>query len=106
MERAARWWNWHLDVIAAALQACRRGEITRLITNVPPRSLKSVAANAFAGFLLGHDPSAKIICVSYAQDLTNTHASGCCKILMSPFYRDLFPHTRLSSHRQSEFMTR
>ena len=60
--------NWHLEVIAAALESCRRCETTRLIINVPPRSLKSVAANAFVGFLLGHDPSAKILCVSYGQE--------------------------------------
>jgi hypothetical protein len=64
-------WNWHIEEIAAVLEACRRGEITRLIVNVPPRSLKSVAANAFVAFLLGHDPSAKIGCVSYGQDLAN-----------------------------------
>ena len=100
-------WNWHLDVIAAALEACRRGETTRLIVNVPPRSLKSVTANAFVAFLLGHDPSAKIVCVSYGQDLANAHALDCHRIITSAFYKDLFPHTRLSPHRQSvhEFMT-
>jgi hypothetical protein len=64
-------WNWPLDVIAAALEACRRGEITRLIINLPPRSLKSLSINAFVAFLLGQDPSAQIICASYAQDLAN-----------------------------------
>jgi predicted phage terminase large subunit-like protein len=98
-------WNWHLDVIAAALEACRRGENTRLIINLPPRSLKSVVANAFVAFLLGQDPSAKIICVSYARDLANTHAADCRTILVSRFYQDVFPRTRLSSHRQSELIT-
>ena len=34
--------NWHIDVIAAKLEACRRREIRRLIINVPPRHLKSL----------------------------------------------------------------
>ena len=34
--------NWHIEVIAAELEACRRGETKRLIINVPPRSLKSL----------------------------------------------------------------
>jgi predicted phage terminase large subunit-like protein len=100
-------WNWHLDVIAAALEACRRGETTRVIINVPPRSLKSLCANTFVAFLLGQDPSAQVICASYNQDLANRHALDSRTILMSRFYQDLFPRTRLSPYRQSvhDFMT-
>jgi predicted phage terminase large subunit-like protein len=100
-------WNWHLDVIASHLEACRRGEVTRLIINLPPRSLKSLSINAFVADLLGQDPSAQIICASYALDLANKHALDCRTILTSRFYQDLYPHTRLSPHRQSvqEFMT-
>jgi hypothetical protein len=35
--------NWHNELIASKLEACRLGEITRPIINVPPRSLKSHA---------------------------------------------------------------
>jgi len=66
---------------------------------VPPRSLKSLCATAFVAFLLGKDPSAQIICASYAQDLADKHASDCRTILTSPFYQKIFPCTRLSSHR-------
>ena len=31
--------NWHIEVIAAALEDCRLGRCKRLIINVPPRSL-------------------------------------------------------------------
>jgi predicted phage terminase large subunit-like protein len=93
--------NWHLEVIAAELESCRRGENTRLIVNVPPRSLKSLCANAFVAFLLGKNPSAQIICASYAQELANKLASDCRTILTSPFYQHLFPRTRLSSDRKA-----
>jgi len=64
--------NWHLEVIAAKLTAVREGKIRRLIINVAPRSLKSLLASiAFPAWCLGHDPSAQILCVSYAQDLTD-----------------------------------
>ena len=44
--------NWHIDVIADALEQCRRGEIRRLIINVPPRSAKSHTASvAFPAWL-------------------------------------------------------
>jgi predicted phage terminase large subunit-like protein len=100
--------NWHIEVVAAALEACRRGEITRLIVNQPPRSLKSHCVSvAFVAFILGHDPTAQIICASYGQDLANKHALDCRSIMTSAWYQALFPQTRLSSQRQAlqEFVT-
>ena len=100
--------NWHLELVTSALEACRRGEITRLIINQPPRSLKSHCASvAYVAFLLGHDPAAQIICASYGQELANKHALDCRTILASAWYKGLFPHTRLSSERQAiqEFAT-
>lgn len=99
--------NWHIEVIAAELEKCRRGETKRLIINVPPRSLKSHGASvAFPAFLLGHSPSAQIIAVSYAQDLANKHALDSRTIMGSDWYQELFS-TRLSSLRQAvhDFMT-
>jgi predicted phage terminase large subunit-like protein len=99
--------NWHIEVIAAELEACWRGETTRLIINVPPRSLKSQAASvAFPAWLIGHNPSAQIICASYGQDLANKHAGDCRSVLSSEFYQSIFP-TRLSPDRKAvqEFMT-
>ena len=50
--------NWHIDAIAYELERVRRGEITRLIINLPPRYLKSLMVSvAFPAFLLGHEPS-------------------------------------------------
>ena len=99
--------NWHLEVIAAKLAAVRQGKIRRLIINLPPRSLKSLMASiAFPAWCLGHDPSAQILCVSYAQDLSDKLARDCRSIMMSPWYRRIFP-TRLARHRQAveEFVT-
>jgi hypothetical protein len=95
-------------VVTSALEACRRGEITRLIINQPPRSLKSLSASvAFPAYLLGHDPCAQIICASYGQDLANKHAMDCRTIMSSSWYQSLFPRTRLSTQRQAlqEFIT-
>lgn len=94
-------WNWHIDLIAAKLDACRRGEIRRLIINVPPRSLKSLAASiAFPAFLLGHDPSAQIICASYGQDLSDKLARDTRTVMQSPWYKRAFGE-RLAGARPS-----
>ena len=99
--------NWHLEVMAARLEAWRQGKIRRLIINVPPRHLKSHCASiALAAWILGHDPAAQILCVSYAQDLSDKLARDCRAIMMSPWYQRLF-RTRLSPQKQSvqEFVT-
>src|SRR5437764_2748464 len=99
--------NWHLDVIAAKLTEVREGKIRRLIINLPPRHLKSLMASiAFPAWCLGLDPTAQILCVSYAQDLADKLARDCRGIMMSPWYRQLF-RTRLAPHRQAvqEFIT-
>ena len=99
--------NWHVEVIAEKLTAVRQGKIRRLIINLPPRHLKSLLASvAFPAWCLGHDPSAQILCVSYAQDLADKLARDCRSIMMSPWYRRIFP-TRLAPHRQAvqEFLT-
>src|ERR1700732_4618382 len=99
--------NWHIEVIAAKLAAVRAGKIRRLIINLPPRHLKSLLASiAFPAWCLGHDPSAQILCVSYAQELADKLARDCRSIMMSPWYRQIFP-TRLAPHRQAgqEFIT-
>jgi predicted phage terminase large subunit-like protein len=101
------WTNWHIEVIAAKLAAVREGKIRRLIINLPPRHLKSLMASvAFPAWCLGHDQSAQILCVSYAQDLADKLARDCRSIMMSPWYRRIFP-TRLAPHRQAvqEFIT-
>src|SRR5262244_759746 len=99
--------NWHLEVIAAKLMEVREGKIRRLIINLPPRHLKSsMASIAFPAWCLGHDPSAQILSVSYAQDLADKLARDCRTIMTSPWYRQIFP-TRLAPHRQAvqEFIT-
>jgi predicted phage terminase large subunit-like protein len=99
--------NWHNELIASKLQACFEGKITRLIINVPPRSLKSHAASiCLPAFVLGHKPSAQIICVSYGQELANKLALDCRTLMNSECYQSLFP-VRLSQRKQSvqEFMT-
>jgi hypothetical protein len=95
--------TWHLEAIACQLERIRRGEIRRLIINMPPRSLKSITASvAFPAFVLGHDPWRRIICVSYSGDLAKKHANDFRAILESPWYRTAFPTTRIGPHKNTE----
>jgi predicted phage terminase large subunit-like protein len=97
----------HIEVIAAKLEACRKGKIHRLIINLPPRHLKSHCASiAFVAWCLGHHPAWHIICASYGQDLADKLARDCRNIMMSTWYQQLFS-TRLADRLAvHDFMTR
>jgi len=99
--------RWYHDIIAAKLEAVRAGRSRRVIINMPPRHLKShLASVCFPAWCLGHDPSAQIICASYAQDLADKLSRDCRQIIASGWFRQVFA-TRLSAQRQamSEFET-
>ncbi len=91
--------GWHIEVMAARLQAVGEGRARRLIVNIPPRHLKSLAASiALPAWLLGHDPSLAIVNATYAQDLSDAFARDCRALMASATYRELFS-TRLRAAR-------
>ena len=95
--------SWHIDAIAYQLERVRRGEVRRLIVNLPPRSLKSIAGSvALPAFVLGHDPSRRIICVSYSGDLAKKHSNDFRAVIESAWYRTAFPATRIGRFKDSE----
>lgn len=98
--------NWHVDAIAEYLTACKNREIKRLIINMPPRSLKSIAVTvAFPAWLLGNNPKLEIMAASYSQDLSEDHSVFCRKLIQSEWYRGIFPNTVLSEALKAKFTT-
>ena len=96
--------NWHIRAIAYALERVARGECKRLIITMPPRSLKSVTASvAFPAWLLGRDPTKKVICVSYAQILAVKHANDFRNVVDSRVVsRSMFPAFKVSPRKNTE----
>ena len=93
----------HLDLIAHYLTLAYEGKMRRLIINLPPRSLKSIAASvAFPAFVLGHDPSHRIICASYSSDLAGKLGRDTRTVMEQKFYKDTFPRTRLNPKKLAE----
>ncbi len=100
--------NWHLQAITHKLELCMRGEIQRLLITLPPRSLKThIASVSFPAFLLGQDPSTKILCASYSKQLSAVFSNQCRLLMMEEWYKELFPKTIISSlkNTSSEFDT-
>lgn len=62
--------GWHIDAIADHLEACSRGEIRRLIVNIPPRCMKSLAVSVFwPAWEWLAQPETRWMFGSYAQEL-------------------------------------
>lgn len=100
--------NWSTDVICEALTACYKRQTKRLIINIPPRSLKSTCVTvAFPAWLLGKDPTLKIMAASYAQALSFKHSQDTRHLMQSEFYHHVFPETRLAKDQNAvhKFMT-
>jgi predicted phage terminase large subunit-like protein len=98
--------NWHIKAIAYQLERVRRGEINRLIINMPPRHLKSLTVSvAFPAFLLGHEPGHRIFAISYGSELSSKHASDFRSIVQSSWYARAFPKMRITRSLEDEVIT-
>jgi predicted phage terminase large subunit-like protein len=98
--------NFHIYALAFYLELVRLGVITRLIINLPPRSLKSIVATVgFPAFLLGRDPTKQVIAISYDLNLAAKHARDFRAVVNSPWYQALFPLTRPEKDTELEFLT-
>jgi predicted phage terminase large subunit-like protein len=95
--------GWYIRAIAYQLERVLRGEIKRLIINLPPRSLKSMMTSvAFPAYVLGHDPTRRIICASYSSELAHKLSNDFRSLLAGPWYRTVFPGTRIGRYKDSE----
>jgi len=93
-------WGWHLDAIGDHLAAVMRGEIRRLVINIPPRTSKSsmvsvsfpawVWAQGQKGPLSG--PHVQFLFASYAQSLSVRDSIKTRRLIESPFYQKYWGH--------------
>ncbi|MEI8390223.1 MAG: phage terminase large subunit [bacterium] len=98
--------NWHIEVICHELMDLLENRENRLIINIPPRYMKSIICSiAFPAFILGHNPKASVIVVSYADELASKLALDCKKVMESGWYQELFPDTKLSKKSVNDFET-
>lgn len=95
--------SWHVEAIAYQLERVRRGEVRRLIINMPPRSLKSLSASvAFPAFIHMHDPTRRIMSVTYGQELSAALARDYRAVIQSPWYRRLAPGVSIDPQKDAE----
>src|SRR5262245_49225215 len=98
--------NWHVDAIVHQLMRVQAGEISRLLINQPPRSLKSICVSvAYVAWVLGHDPTRRIIVVSYSSEFAAELHRQFRMIIDAPWYRALFPAMRPAKDSGTELVT-
>jgi predicted phage terminase large subunit-like protein len=100
--------NWHIDAMSEYITACVNKDITRLIINIPPRSLKSITCSiALPAWVLGRDPREQIIVSSYARSLSNKLSQDTRNVMQSKWYQEIFPNTIIAKdqNEKSKFMT-
>ena len=98
--------NWHIDAIVYQLEESIRGRMPRLIVNLPPRQLKSfIISVVLPAFLLGLDPTTKIICISYSDELAKKLSWDFRRIVESEWYQAIFPKVGRAKSAEGEFIT-
>lgn len=84
VERRAFRGNWHIDAICEHLEAVSAGELLRLIINIPPRHMKSLAVSVFwPTWDWLTTPERQWLFVSYAEKLSKRDSLKCRRILES-----------------------
>jgi predicted phage terminase large subunit-like protein len=98
--------NWHIKAIVHQLMRVHGGEISRLLINQPPRSLKSICVSvAYVAWLLGHDPTRRVIVVSYSNEFAAELHRQFRMVIDAPWYRALFPGMRPARDSGTELVT-
>jgi predicted phage terminase large subunit-like protein len=97
----------YISYLAQALGRVARRETKRLIVNLPPRHLKTFASSiCLSAFILGHDPSAKVMIVTYGENLAVEIAQRIRNILRAAWYRTTFNTKIATDHaRVTDFAT-
>jgi predicted phage terminase large subunit-like protein len=88
----------HHEKMARAFERVARGEVKRLIINMPPRHTKSeFASYLLPSWFLGMYPSKKIIQTSHTAELAVGFGRKVRNLVDSDAYKDIFPGVALQS---------
>lgn len=85
-------WNWHLDELCDIGEQIYRGELTHVIGNVPPGTMKSLLMSVmFRAWVWSKNPSARFLSGSYSADLSVEHNVKLRDVVTSELFKKLFP---------------
>lgn len=83
--------NWHIKAICEHLEAVSRGEIRRLLINVPPRHMKSLLVSVlWPVWDWLSKPERQFLTASYVQKLSTRDALKSRQLIQSPWFQARF----------------
>lgn len=81
--------GWHLHAICDHLEAVSKHQIKKLIINIPPRHMKSLAVSVFwPCWEWITDPCIRWVFASYAQSLSVRDSLKCRRLILSKWYQE------------------
>ena len=86
--------GWHMDAICEHLEAITRGQITRLLINVPPGTMKSMASCVFwPAWEWGPQgmPSMRFIGASHEEGLATRDSVKMRRLVQSEWFQERWP---------------
>ena len=92
----------HHRIIAEKLTRVAKGELKRLIVNMPPRHTKSEFASIyFPSWVMGLNPDMKIMQTTHTADLSINFGRKVRNLMDSDEYSNIFPKVSLASDSKS-----
>lgn len=86
--------GWHIDAVCAHLEAVTSGEITRLLINIPPGTMKSLLVSVFwPAWEWGAKglPSTRYVAASHSQDFAIRDTLKMRRLVSSDWYQTRWP---------------
>ena len=96
--------NWHLDAVAEHLMAVSRGEIKRLIINVPPGTMKSLSVSVlWMTWDWTENPWRRWLFLTHDIGLGERDSRKCRDLIVNPWYQERWGHLyQLSPDQQTK----
>jgi len=95
--------TWHIRYLSEVLCYLDGMESKFLIISIPPRNLKSTLISViWPAWLMGKDPTKRIIAASYSQKLSNKLSLDCRFMITQKWYRDIFPELVVSKDQNEK----
>lgn len=96
--------NWHIDMVAEHLEAVTRGEITRLLVNIPPGTMKSMLVGVlWPAWEWGpcKRPALRYVTASHAEKYAHRDSGKMRDLVLSEWYRERWPHVEVRPDKNS-----
>ena len=85
--------SWHIELICKHLEAVSRGDIKRLLINIPPRHSKSTIVSVmWPMWEWINSPEQKFLAASYSGTLSIRDNLKARRLIQSPWYQERWGH--------------